>query len=421
MAPRSFGHARWILFPLLLALAAGGSLLGLWIAGEGPEYVELEGNDAPPQAEPGLPETTAGPDPAPEAMPARPRVDPELVLRIWTASPDGTHRGAWLLAARKNPLQALYAAREALDREKNWTRIRRIFENLRDLGTEEAVALILEYMVRPDREFDFSHRSETFFEILNSVPDRFAALVEEAALKKIEELVSAGRTSWYALSGYMQLAGRFDRGDGERVLKDLFEGRRADAPQVRSNAYKGLCLTGRVELIEYFLGTPDARKVALCNEASAAELLKLDRERALKALQALLEEPLPGGQLRSCASVLARFAAEENFDIWERDLASPEEGRRLVALRAFSRLRFDATDQSEPLRRRARELILRSAADPDAMVRETALTAIATNDLYKTPEILQALLRLAEGEADPGARGMAEEAILAVKRHIEER
>ena len=395
--------------------------MGIWVAGEGPEYVDLEGNDAPPQSEPGPPETPADPDPPPEAAPARPRVDPELALRIWTASPDGPHRGAWLLAARKNPLQALYAAREALDREKNWTRIRRIFENLRDLGTKEAVALILEYMVRPDREFDFSHRSETFFEILKSVPDRFAALVEEAALKKIEELVNAGRTSWYALSGYMQLAGRFDQGGGERILMELFEGRRADAPQVRTSAYKGLCLTGRGELIEYLLGTPQARKVALWNEANAAELLKLDRELALKALQALLEEPLPGGQLQSCASVLARYAAEDSFEIWERDLASPEEGRRLVALRTFGRLRFDASDRSEPLRRRARELILRSTADPDAKVRETALAAIASNDLYKTPEILQALLRLAEGEADPETRGAAEEAILAVKRHIEER
>jgi hypothetical protein len=379
---------------------------------EAPGPVPPDPPSPPSRLEPsqGIP----GPAPAPRAPREKLTAGESLV------HPGEEGARTWNEIARSDPRKALEAAREFLDR---WAdagfdrlRARTALARLVGLGTSEAVALVLEYMEKSDGEFDFSHKSEAFFEVLAGAPRDFAPAIEQAAIRKLAQLVREENLSWNTVYGYAKLAGRFSTGDGERFLKEAYEGKFGSDRSLVAGAFQGLCHTGNPAMIDYLL---DSESGLILTEDECRCLALLGREKLVEELKERLRNAPAGDSVvrkhwqAVSAELVGRIGGPEAVPfleaLWRR---GDEESRVLavIGLKSLGPVR-DPSGQA-----RARDVVLLGLQDPQEGVRLTAAYALEYNENYACEESLDRLRRRLDVEDDRDVRKVIGDAIRAVEK-----
>ncbi|MEW6071611.1 MAG: hypothetical protein AB1726_03315 [Planctomycetota bacterium] len=116
--------------------------------------------------------------------------------------------GNRLLLAGESAAQRIAALRAEIDEriasgEKGWPSYRRLLQELVEIGTEEAIACVLELM--EDERIDFTRKAETFAEVLQNVAD---PRIGPSAARALRVSLTAGLTSGPDCDGYLLLAAR---------------------------------------------------------------------------------------------------------------------------------------------------------------------------------------------------------------------
>lgn len=382
------------------------------------------------RAEPAAPPPSDGKGPAariPE--PASPA--PGLPPGPWTARESLVDRGAeawsaWRDLARSDPEGAIRAAREFLDGSSgpdfDWMQAKTALARLVSLGTPEALALVLEYMEKSDGEFDFSHRSESFFEALSGAPRAFAPQIERAAIRKVTQLIREENLSWNTVYGYAKLAGRFSTGDGERFLKDAYEGKLGSDPSLATGAFQGLCHTGNPAMIDYLL---DSESLLILSEDECRCLALLGREKLVERMKERLlrgtaadDSPVRKHWNFVCSELVGRFGGSEAVPLFELLWRRGDDQSRVHAIVG---LRSVGPVGDPAIRSQARDLVFLGLQDPEEGIRRTAAYALEYNENYACEESLRFLRGRLAIESDMDVRRGIFDAIRRMEKTLKRR
>ena len=222
-------------------------------------------------AEPAGP-SVLSPTPAPPPAPVEERIPTPMPSEIAPA-PDAAAARVAALGALRARLRDMLA-----EMPENWARAIPVLDSVKEIGTPEAIGLILETM--ECFEFDYPHRAHVFAELLVDVED---PRIANSARRILQRHLSEGLDSWYHTRGYIDLIASHLDAAGARDLLELMRTESQASDRACEHVGKVLTFVDLNEVLQILSSKP--APIYLFRGLASLEDPSIDREIARIAEQ----------------------------------------------------------------------------------------------------------------------------------------
>jgi len=292
-------------------------------------------------------------------------------------------------------------------------RYRDLLQRLVDIGTEESIGIVIDYLERP--VFDSTHRASTFFNLLADVDDE---RIYPAAKAVLDRNLSEGRVLWPETYGYLNLmatsGGPLAAGELLRLMRD-------ERGQVAHGAMQAVGRLRDHSLADSFL-----------DEIATSDKPSLRRELAMglaawqePGVTASLERLAFDGTLdfetrRVLGRAIARNLERDDVDPFlERYWSAASENDRTLVVASLGSIGRESGVHPRELVEVVTPVLTDALSATSPAIWRSAVAAVGDHREYHTPRVKAALEALFVSLANDSERRQVERALERVQHTLD--